>query len=144
MVEAALKSGSLITAEQALEQGRDVFAIPGSIHSTQSRGCHALIKQGAHLVENVQDILDVLDIAPAADRGAHALHEVDPLQALWDQDPALRDALGFEPSSLEALHARTGRSTAQLQADLMTLELQGALARLAGGQFQRSAKGHQF
>ena len=144
VVEAALKSGSLITAEQALEQGRDVFAIPGSIHSTQSRGCHALIKQGAHLVENVQDILDVLDIAPAADPAAHAMPEVDPLQALWDQDPALRDALGFEPSSLEALHARTGRSTAQLQADLMTLELQGALARLAGGQFQRSAKGHQF
>lgn len=144
VVEAALKSGSLITAEQALEQGRDVFAIPGSIHSTQSRGCHALIKQGAHLVESVQDILSVMDIATAAHHGTHGPAYEGSAQALWDGDPALRDALGYEPSSLEALQARTGRSTAQLQADLMTLELQGALARLPGGLFQRSAKGNHF
>ena len=141
VVEAALKSGSLITAKQALEQGRDVFAIPGSIHSTQSRGCHALIKQGAHLVESVQDILSVMDIATAAH---HGTHNDGSAQTLWDGDPALRDALGYEPSSLEALQARTGRSTAQLQADLMTLELQGALARLPGGLFQRSTKGNHF
>jgi DNA processing protein len=137
VVEAALKSGSLITAEQALEQGRDVFAIPGSIHSTQSRGCHALIKQGAHLVESVHDILSVMDIATAAHDGPHDQTDAGGAQDLWDSDPALRDAIGFEPSSLEALHARTGRSTAQLQAELMTLELQGALARLPGGLFQR-------
>jgi DNA processing protein len=137
VVEAALKSGSLITAEQALEQGRDVFAIPGSIHSTQSRGCHALIKQGAHLVESVQDILIVMDIATAAHDGPHDQTDAGGAQDLWDSDPALRDAIGFEPSSLEALHARTGRSTAQLQAELMALELQGALARLPGGLFQR-------
>lgn len=137
VVEAALKSGSLITAEQALEQGRDVFAIPGSIHSTQSRGCHALIKQGAHLVESVQDILSVMDIATAAHDGPHDQTDAGGAQDLWDSDPALRDAIGFEPSSLEALHARTGRSTAQLQAELMALELQGALARLPGGLFQR-------
>ena len=137
VVEAALKSGSLITAEQALEQGRDVFAIPGSIHSTQSRGCHALIKQGAHLVECVQDILSVMDIATAAHDGPHDQTDAGSAQDLWDSDPALRDAIGFEPSSLEALHARTGRSTAQLQAELMALELQGALARLPGGLFQR-------
>ena len=137
VVEAALKSGSLITAEQALEQGRDVFAIPGSIHSTQSRGCHALIKQGAHLVESVQDILSVMDIATAAHDGPHDQTDAGIAQNLWDSDPALRDAIGFEPSSLEALHARTGRSTAQLQAELMALELQGALARLPGGLFQR-------
>ena len=137
VVEAALKSGSLITAEQALEQGRDVFAIPGSIHSTQSRGCHALIKQGAHLVESVHDILSVMDIATAAHDGPHDQTDAGGAQDLWDSDPALRDAIGFEPSSLEALHARTGRSTAQLQAELMALELQGALARLPGGLFQR-------
>ena len=137
VVEAALKSGSLITAEQALEQGRDVFAIPGSIHSTQSRGCHALIKQGAHLVESVHDILSVMDIATAAHDGPHDQTDAGIAQDLWDSDPALRDAIGFEPSSLEALHARTGRSTAQLQAELMALELQGALARLPGGLFQR-------
>jgi len=144
VVEAALKSGSLITAEQALEQGRDVFAIPGSIHSTQSRGCHALIKQGAHLVESVQDILGVMDIATAAQEGSLSPAGASAAQALWDGDPALRDALGYEPSSLEALQARTGRSTAQLQAELMTLELQGALARLPGGLFQRSTKGNHF
>jgi len=144
VVEAALKSGSLITAEQALEQGRDVFAIPGSIHSTQSRGCHALIKQGAHLVESVQDILGVMDIATAAQEGPLSPAGASAAQALWDGDPALRDALGYEPSSLEALQARTGRSTAQLQAELMTLELQGALARLPGGLFQRSTKGNHF
>ena len=137
VVEAALKSGSLITAEQALEQGRDVFAIPGSIHSTQSRGCHALKKQGAHLVESVHDILSVMDIATAAHDGPHDQTDAGGAQDLWDSDPALRDAIGFEPSSLEALHARTGRSTAQLQAELMALELQGALARLPGGLFQR-------
>ena len=144
VVEAALKSGSLITAEQALEQGRDVFAIPGSIHSTQSRGCHALIKQGAHLVESVQDILGVMDIATAAQEGSLSPAGASAAQALWDGDPALRDALGYEPCSLEALQARTGRSTAQLQAELMTLELQGALARLPGGLFQRSTKGNHF
>jgi len=144
VVEAALKSGSLITAEQALEQGRDVFAIPGSIHSTQSRGCHALIKQGAHLVESVQDILGVMDIATAAQEGPLSPAGASAAQALWDGDPALRDALGYEPCSLEALQARTGRSTAQLQAELMTLELQGALARLPGGLFQRSTKGNHF
>jgi len=144
VVEAALKSGSLITAEQALEQGRDVFAIPGSIHSTQSRGCHALIKQGAHLVESVQDILGVMDIATAAQQGPLSPAGASAAQALWDGDPALRDALGYEPCSLEALQARTGRSTAQLQAELMTLELQGALARLPGGLFQRSTKGNHF
>ena len=144
VLEAALKSGSLITAEQALEQGRDVFAIPGSIHSTQSRGCHALIKQGAHLVESVQDILGVMDIATAAQEGPLSPAGASAAQALWDGDPALRDALGYEPSSLEALQARTGRSTAQLQVELMTLELQGALARLPGGLFQRSTKGNHF
>jgi len=144
VVEAALKSGSLITAEQALEQGRDVFAIPGSIHSTQSRGCHALIKQGAHLVESVQDILGVMDIATAAQEGPLSPAGASAAQALWDGDPALRDALGYEPCSLEALQARTGRSTAQLQAELMTLELQGALARLPGGLFQRSTKRNHF
>jgi DNA processing protein len=131
VVEAALQSGSLITAAQAVEAGREVFAIPGSIHSPQSRGCHALIKQGAKLVEAADDIIEEL-VAPAAvpasasrSPGAGGIRD------------ALLDAMGFEPASLDALQARTGLPTAELSARLLTLELDGQVARLPGGRFQR-------
>ena len=150
VVEAALKSGSLITARMAVEQGRDVFAIPGSIHSPQSRGCHALIKQGAKLVEVAEDVLEELGLSlPAAPRPAqrravsHTARETEPpLQQAQqgeaaNSDSALLTALGHDPVSLDALQARTGLPTPQLQAELMTLELQGQLARLPGGFFQR-------
>ena len=138
VVEAALQSGSLITAQQALEQGKDVFAIPGSIHSTQARGCNALIKQGAQLVDCVQDILDAagLQTSPARQASpitAAADQVVDPS----DASPALLDALGFDPCSLEVLQSRTGWDTARLQAQLMEMELQEKVGRLAGGLFQR-------
>ena len=138
VVEAALQSGSLITAQQALEQGKDVFAIPGSIHSTQARGCNALIKQGAQLVDCVQDILDAagLQTSPARQASpitAAADQVVDPS----DTNPALLDALGFDPCSLEVLQSRTGWDTARLQAQLMEMELQEKVGRLAGGLFQR-------
>ena len=132
VVEAALQSGSLITARLTVEQGKDVFAIPGSIHATQSRGCHALIKQGAKLVESAQDVLEEAWgalAAPAARQDAGAEPQPDPLL----------DALGFDPVGLEALLARTGLDTAHLQAQLMALELQGLVARLPGGLFQRLA-----
>ncbi len=141
VVEAALQSGSLITAQQALEQGKDVFAIPGSIHSTQARGCHALIKQGAQLVDCAQDILD----AP----GFQTIQKSPPIPAssgeaaldtdanATDADAALLDALGFDPASLEVLQSRTGWDTARLQAQLMALELRGQVGRLPGGLFQR-------
>ena len=130
VVEAALQSGSLITARLAVEQGRDVFAIPGSIHSAQSRGCHFLIKQGAKLVESAQDVLEEwgwVGITPA---------KADTEVAL---ESSLLEALGFDPVSLDALLARTGLDTAQLQARLMELELDGHVARLPGGLFQRVA-----
>ena len=138
VVEAALRSGSLITARLAAEQGKEVFAIPGSIHSPQARGCHALIKQGAKLVESAQDILEELkfDFVPqparhsAANSGKDELGGPDPTQHLL----AL---VGFDPVGLDALQARSGLETAQLQAQLMTLELAGELARLPGGLFQR-------
>ena len=138
VVEAALQSGSLITAQQALEQGKDVFAIPGSIHSTQARGCNALIKQGAQLVDCVQDILDAagLQTSPALQASpvtAAAGTTMDPS----DTSPALLDALGFDPCSLEVLQSRTGWDTARLQAQLMEMELQGKVGRLPGGLFQR-------
>lgn len=136
VVEAALKSGSLITARLASEQGKDVFAIPGSIHSPQSRGCHALIKQGAKLVELAQDVLEELHWAPS---GPSPI-DLEPLAGQDPADPALRSlllALGYDAVSLDALQARTGLDTPRLQAGLLGLELDGQIARLPGGLYQR-------
>ena len=145
VVEAALQSGSLITARLAVEQGKEVFAIPGSIHSPQSRGCHALIKQGAKLVEVAQDVLEELHF-PAA--GATGALSGEPPQTASGADAAdsasddpLLAAMGFDAVNLDALQARCGLDTAQLQAQLLTLELDGEVARLPGGLFQRMAAG---
>ena len=139
VVEAALQSGSLITARLAAEQGKEVFAIPGSIHSPQSRGCHALIKQGAKLVEVAQDVLEELRLVPACSGAALEAGETD--EAVSARDDPLLAALGFDPVSLDALQARTGLDTAHLQAGLLELELDGQVARLPGGLFQRIAAG---
>jgi len=144
VVEAALKSGSLITARLAAEQGKEVFAIPGSIHSTQARGCHALIRQGAKLVESAQDVLEELKIvAPAGfatdsiATHAYSTGAEGTFEGELEAENELLVALGFDPVGLDALQARTGISTPQLQAQLMTLELEGQVARLPGGLFQR-------
>lgn len=131
VVEAALQSGSLITAREANEQGKEVFAIPGSIHAPQSRGTHALIKQGAKLVESAQDVLEEL---PQLARRAPASPKKE--AAARTQDNVL-DALGFDPMGLDALVTRTGVDAAALQARLLELELDGRVARLAGGLYQR-------
>lgn len=140
VVEAALQSGSLITARLALDLGREVLAIPGSIHSPQSHGCHALIRQGAKLVETAQDVLEELQLmAPQQSLwSASALDDVNS-HALQDNhaDNALLAQLGYAPVSLDALLARSSLDTAQLQALLLTLELNGQVARLPGGLFQR-------
>lgn len=140
VIEAALKSGSLITARLAAEQGKDVFAIPGSIHSPQARGCHALIRQGAKLVESAQDVLEDMKI----DASPNITPELIAGSAyktcatsVFDAEDSLLSALGFDPVSLDALQARCGMATAQLQARLMTLELDDQVARLPGGLFQR-------
>jgi DNA processing protein len=143
VVEAALQSGSLITARLALDLGREVLAIPGSIHSPQSHGCHALIRQGAKLVETAQDVLEELQWMTTPQQS----HVLAPTCAQADQprraggpaEEALLDHLGFAPVSLDALQARSGLDTASLQAQLLTLELAGQLARLPGGLFQRLA-----
>jgi DNA processing protein len=137
VVEAALKSGSLITARLAVEQGKDVFAIPGSIHSTQARGCHALIKQGAKLVESAQDVLEEMTLEAQADTTDSTAQLASP--GLFGVNLPLLDALGFDPVGLDALQARGTLDTASLQAELMTLELEGLVARLPGGLFQRTA-----
>jgi DNA processing protein len=132
VVEAAPQSGSLITARLAAEAGREVFAIPGSIHSPQSRGCHALIRQGAKLVETAQDMLE--ELSPAAAPTAAAAEP--PLDDADADDSVLR-ALGHDPASLDALIARCGWPAPALSAHLLTLELQGRVVRLPGGLYQR-------
>ncbi len=130
VVEAALESGSLITARLAGEQGREVFAIPGSIHSPVARGCHKLIKQGAKLVETAQDILEEFDNlgedTPAS-----------PEAAATEEENAILAAIGHDPCSLDELVARTGLSTDQLLGELLLLELSGHLAALPGNAYQR-------
>lgn len=136
VVEAALQSGSLITARLAAEIGREVLAIPGSIHSPQARGCHALIKQGAKLVETAQDVLEELHLSqPAATLVALASTPVEPGE-IGHEDPLLA-AMGHDPVSQEALSARTGWGAAELGARLLELELMGEVARLPGALFQR-------
>ncbi len=136
VVEAALASGSLITARMASEQGREVFAIPGSIHAPQYKGCHALIRQGAKLVEQAQDILEELThLMPAATQEA-VCDAADASQATAPEHPLLQ-AMGYDPVHLDQLSARTGYSAADLQAQLLELELSGEVCRLPGGLYQR-------
>lgn len=137
VVEAALQSGSLITARLASEAGREVFAIPGSIHSPQARGCHALIKQGAKLVESAEEVLEEFPLPAAAPRQA-TLTPVD--EASAETDPLI-DALGYDPVTLDALVARTGWPAPELSARLLELELMGEVARLPGQLFQRVSAG---
>jgi DNA processing protein len=131
VVEAALRSGSLITARQAMEAGREVFAIPGSIHAPQSKGCHALIKQGAKLVESAADIVDELQGGRTAPPAAPRADTADPLL----------EALGTDSVTLDALISRTGWPAAELAIKLLELELDGRLARLPGGLYQRRFTG---
>ena len=142
VVEAALASGSLITARMAAEQGREVFAIPGSIHAPQSRGCHALIRQGAKLVESAQDVREELKIPATTVPGLPQEGVNAPGAAASDEteDPVLA-ALGYDPIGLDALIARTGMDASTLQVALLELELDGRIARLPGGLFQRVGRG---
>ena len=132
VVEAALASGSLITARQAGEQGREVFAIPGSIHSTFSKGCHQLIKQGAKLVDEANDILIELHWGGA--KRAETAPEDD--TDLADSDPVLV-AMGFDPVLIDTLLERVKLPTDQLMSRVTELELDGAIASMPGGKYQR-------
>ena len=133
VVEAAERSGSLITARLAAEAGRDVFAIPGSIHSPLSKGCHKLIRQGAKLVETAEDILEELRWQ-AVVASAPAAAPTDP----GDPESArLLEAMGYDPCDLDTLSVRSGLTADRLLAMLLPLELDGHVAQLPGGRYQR-------
>lgn len=127
VVEAAEKSGSLITARLAMEANREVFALPGPLRSPQSRGCHRLIQQGAKLVIDLADMLPELPAAPT------------PAPAAAETDPVLH-ALGWEPTGLDALQARCGLAAELLLARLLDLELEGRVRRVGGGRFERAGQ----
>lgn len=139
VVEAALASGSLITARTAADQGRDVFAIPGSIHSPLSKGCHALIKSGAKLVESADDVLSELSgfrpsgFATTAQAPAPAPAPSSGLLAV----------MGHDPVDVDSLCARAGLTAEQVASELLKLELDGRVAALPGGLYQRLEKAHR-
>lgn len=144
VIEASLASGSLITARLANERGREVFAIPGSIHNPMARGCHRLIRDGAKLVETAQEVID--ELAPLAGRlGASLRSRLEaPVAASnpqRDEDPdyaRVFAALGFDPVSLDELAGRTGLTVAQLSSMLLIMELDGRVSAGAGGRYSRS------
>lgn len=136
VVEAAVHSGSLITAKFAAEQGREVFAIPGSIHNPMARGCHQLLRQGAKLVESTADILAELGQlathvrnqrgSPLLERGRETAPSLD------KEYKILLDALGFEPTSVDQMVARTGFKAEEVASMLLILELDGRIESSPG------------
>jgi DNA processing protein len=134
VVEATPNSGSLITARFAAEQGREVFAIPGSIHSPFSKGCHRLIKEGAKLVETAQDVLEELGLSPA---GAAPRPLAGAAPAGGDDAARVLAALGHDPVDVDVLTERTGLAASAIAVALVELELTGQVAPLPGGAFQR-------
>ena len=136
VIEAAAQSGSLITARLAAEQGRDVLAIPGSIHSPLAKGCHQLIKLGAKLVETAQDVLDEMGGGQAPSSTSTRLPDASPPVPLAET-AALYAALGFDPVNGDTLAARSGLCAAELSTQLLSLEMQGLVEVLAGGRYQR-------
>ncbi len=139
VIEAALASGSLITARAAAEQGREVFAVPGSIHSPLSKGCHALIKSGAKLAESVEDVLSELSafrrsgVAPS--RAAANLPAAP--AATGNTDEPLLACMGFDPADVDSLCTRAGLPAERVSAELLRLELAGRVTVLPGGRYQR-------
>ncbi len=142
VVEAAKRSGSLITARLAAEQGREIFAIPGSIHNPMSRGCHQLIRQGAKLVESAADIID--ELAPLVEHLLQTIEEPATPHASPDHDDndyqMLLEALGFDPVTTDQLAKISGLTIEQVSSMLLILELEGKIEAQAGGRYSRLQK----
>ena len=143
VVEAARSSGSLITARAAQRLGRPVLAIPGSIHNPMSRGCHRLIKEGAHLVESADEVLSRLDFSVFFARpqeAANAPQTTNPVRAGMDKEhKILLDALGFDPADLDTLIVRTGLKPEAVSSMILILELEGHVQAAPGGRYSRVA-----
>ncbi|HEY9198669.1 MAG TPA: DNA-processing protein DprA [Gammaproteobacteria bacterium] len=137
VVEAAVRSGSLTTARHAVEQGREVFAIPGSIHNPLARGCHALIRQGAKLVETAEDILEELHFVATTPPESRPSVTTAPAGLSADQKQLL-DLMGFDDISVDQLAARSGLTAAAVSSMLLILELDGRVTSRAGGRYVRS------
>lgn len=139
VVEAAQRSGSLITARYAMEQGREVFAIPGSIHNPLARGCHALIKQGAKLVETVQDILEESGVLMHAIAGLPNVCKTpeDNINSLDEEYKLLLDNIAYEPVSVDKLIERTGLTADTVSSMLLILEIRGMVSSFPGGLYAR-------
>lgn len=143
VVEAAYRSGSLITARYAGEQGREIFALPGSIHNPLARGCHRLIRDGARLVESGSDILEELgQLTRSAldDNGSSKPAETSSDPNLSDDQHKLLHSVGYEPSSIDQLCSRTGLTADAVSSMLLILELQGHVLMTDGGRYQRAHK----
>jgi DNA processing protein len=141
IVEASRRSGSLITARLASEQGREVFAIPGSIHNPMARGCHWLIRQGAKLVETAEDVLEELAPLLGAALGQPRARTVSPSQPVPALDAdylQLLDAMGHDPASIDTLVERSGLTAAEVSSMLLILELNGLVVAAPGGLFTRT------
>jgi DNA processing protein len=141
VVEAAVRSGSLITARSALEQGREVFAVPGSIHNPMARGCHRLIRDGAKLVETTTDILEELGLQSGAASAAAGVAASAPPAGLDDEYVTLLQALGHDPVSVDVLVERTGLTPQVLSSMLLQLELKGVVSPVRGGRYVRRKEG---
>ncbi len=141
VVEATLRSGSLITARLALEQGREVFAVPGSIHNPLARGCHRLIREGAKLVETAQDVLaelaSLIEILQIPTDRPDPGHRIPATEALDPDYQRLLESIGFDPVGVDVLVTRTGLSAEALASMLLLLELQGHVSSSPGGRYSR-------
>jgi DNA processing protein len=142
VVEAAAASGSLITARAAADQGREVFAIPGSIHSPLSKGCHGLIKSGAKLVESAEDVLAELSGFRQSGSASTTARRV-PGASRSTPDSALLALMGHDPVDVDSLCTRAGMSAEQVSSELLRLEIDGHVAALPGGLYQRLEKGER-